>query len=57
MWSYTMEVMKHIFVSMANTWQAMCKFKLLDLITENGELVHIHQGSTIPRHQFTMALR
>ena len=41
MWSYTMEVMKHIFVSMANTWQAMYKFKLLDLITEYGELVQI----------------
>jgi len=36
-----MEVTKHIFVSTANTWQAMCKFKLLDLITKNGELVQI----------------
>jgi hypothetical protein len=29
------------FVSMANTWQAMYKFKLLDQITENGELVQV----------------
>jgi len=49
-----MEVTKHIFVSIANTWQAMCKFKLLDLITENGELVQITYTPGLNNSQATV---
>jgi hypothetical protein len=58
MWSFTMEVMKHIFVSVVNTWQARYKFKLPDLITGNGELVQITytpelSNSKAPAHHGT----